>query len=80
MPVVLLMVIGAAAGYLASRLMGYRTDVPTTMFLGVIGALVLVLGQFVFERVLHMQSTLAVLVEMFGGLLFLALVLRKVRT
>jgi len=44
MPVVLLMVIGAAAGYLASRLMGYRTDVPTTMFLGVIGALVGAMG------------------------------------
>ncbi len=40
MPVVLLMVIGAGAGYLATRLMGMRTDVPTTMFLGVMGALV----------------------------------------
>jgi uncharacterized membrane protein YeaQ/YmgE (transglycosylase-associated protein family) len=40
MPVVLLMVIGAAAGYLAARLMGARMDVPTLLFLGVFGALV----------------------------------------
>ncbi len=44
MPVVLLMVIGAAAGYVATRAMGLRTDVPTTMFLGVVGALVGAMG------------------------------------
>ena len=42
-----------------------------------IGAGILVLGQFAFERVLGLQSTLAVIVEFAGGLLFLALVLRK---
>lgn len=41
---------------------------------GLIGAAILVAGQFLFERVLNMQSTLAILVEFFGGLLFLVLV------
>lgn len=42
-----------------------------------IGAAVLVAGQFVFERLLGMQSTLAVIVEFLGGLLFLYLVLKR---
>lgn len=42
-----------------------------------VGATILVVGQFVFERLLNLQSTLAVLVEFFGGLLFLFLVLRR---
>ncbi|KAA9007825.1 iron chelate uptake ABC transporter family permease subunit [Histidinibacterium aquaticum] len=44
-----------------------------------IGALILVAGQFVFERLLDYQSTLAVIVEFAGGLLFLFLVLRRPR-
>ncbi len=40
MPVVLLMLLGATAGYLAARLMGVRADLPTLLFLGVFGALV----------------------------------------
>ncbi len=42
-----------------------------------IGASILIFGQFVFERLLGLQSTLAVIVEFVGGLLFLALVLRR---
>ncbi|MBD3624295.1 MAG: enterobactin ABC transporter permease, partial [Rhodobacteraceae bacterium] len=37
-------------------------------------------GQFVFERLLGLQSTLTVIVELLGGLLFLFLVLRRSRT
>lgn len=44
-----------------------------------IGALILVAGQFVFERLLSSESALAVVVEFFGGLLFLFLVLRRRR-
>ncbi len=44
-----------------------------------IGVLILVLGQFVFERVLSGTSALAVVVELFGGLLFLFLVLKGPR-
>lgn len=43
----------------------------------IIGASVLVAGQFVFERLLGLQSTLAVIVEFLGGLLFLFLILRR---
>jgi iron complex transport system permease protein len=44
-----------------------------------IGALILVTGQFLFERLMGSQSALAVVVEFFGGLLFLGLVLRRGR-
>lgn len=37
---VALVVIGAAAGFLATRLMKIEADIPTTMFIGVIGALI----------------------------------------
>ncbi|WP_138467243.1 iron chelate uptake ABC transporter family permease subunit [Poseidonocella sp. HB161398] len=40
-----------------------------------IAGLVLVIGQGVFERLLGLQSTLAVIIEFFGGLLFLYLVM-----
>ncbi|PWE30799.1 enterobactin ABC transporter permease [Pararhodobacter marinus] len=43
----------------------------------VIGATILVLGQTVFERILGLQSALGMVVEFLGGLLFLALVLRR---
>lgn len=46
---------------------------------GIIGATILVSGQFVFERLLGLQSTLTVIVEFLGGLLFLVLVLRRAR-
>lgn len=44
-----------------------------------IGATILVSGQFVFERLLGLQSTLTVVVEFAGGVLFLFLVLRRPR-
>ncbi|MBT0956222.1 iron chelate uptake ABC transporter family permease subunit [Alphaproteobacteria bacterium KMM 3653] len=44
-----------------------------------IGAVILVAGQFVFERLLGLQSTLTVVVEFAGGVLFLFLVLRRPR-
>lgn len=40
MPVLILIVIGAAAGFLATRFMRVRTDVPTTIAIGIGGALV----------------------------------------
>lgn len=43
----------------------------------IIGAMILVAGQFVFERLLGLQSTLTVVVEFAGGVLFLFLVLRR---
>jgi len=40
MPVLLLAIIGAAAGFLATRLMKLETDLITTVAIGVFGALV----------------------------------------
>ncbi len=40
MPFLILIVIGAAAGFLATRFMQVRTDVPTTIAIGIGGALV----------------------------------------
>lgn len=42
-----------------------------------LGAILLVAGQTVFERVLGFQTTLSVVIEFAGGLLFLVLLLRK---
>lgn len=39
MPILALVIIGAAAGFLATRLMRVQTDVPTTVVIGVAGAL-----------------------------------------
>lgn len=40
MSIFALIVIGAAAGFLATRLMRIEADIPTTMLIGIIGALV----------------------------------------
>ncbi|MCB5408636.1 GlsB/YeaQ/YmgE family stress response membrane protein [Pseudogemmobacter faecipullorum] len=40
MPIVWLMIIGAAAGFLATRLMRLETDLLTTVAIGVFGALI----------------------------------------
>lgn len=40
MPILMLIIMGAAAGFLATRLMDLRTDVPTTIAIGVAGALI----------------------------------------
>ncbi|MBO9445391.1 GlsB/YeaQ/YmgE family stress response membrane protein [Ruegeria sp. R14_0] len=40
MPVIALIIIGAAAGFLATRLMRIEASIPATMLIGIIGALV----------------------------------------
>ena len=40
MPIVLVIIIGAAAGFVATRLMKVETDIFTTIAIGVIGALI----------------------------------------
>ncbi|PZQ98010.1 MAG: GlsB/YeaQ/YmgE family stress response membrane protein [Cereibacter sphaeroides] len=40
MPIIILMIVGAAAGYLATRIMRDNADVPTTVVIGVGGALI----------------------------------------
>ncbi|MDU9002807.1 GlsB/YeaQ/YmgE family stress response membrane protein [Sedimentitalea todarodis] len=40
MGIIMLMVVGAAAGFIATRLMRFESDIPTTMFIGIAGALI----------------------------------------
>lgn len=40
MGIVLMIIIGAAAGFLATRMMKLETDIPTTIVIGIGGALV----------------------------------------
>lgn len=54
----------------------HRALLPAAAMLG---AIVLVAGQWVFERLLARQSSLAVVIEFAGGLIFLALVLKGAR-
>ena len=56
-----------------------QAEAPGQAHAALLGALILVAGQFVFERLLGSQSALAVIVELFGGLLFLVLVLKRRR-
>ena len=40
MGVIALIIIGAAAGFLATRMMNIEADIPTTMAIGIAGALI----------------------------------------
>lgn len=54
--VVALIIIGAAAGFLATRLMKIEADIPTTMFIGIVGAL---LGGLVLRLLLSVMGMLS---------------------
>lgn len=49
MVIVYLVIIGAAAGFIATRLMNLETDLPTTIAIGIAGALI---GGFVLRLLL----------------------------
>jgi iron complex transport system permease protein len=69
--------LGLLASALARELIPdhrHRLILPAAALLG---AVILIAGQFLFERLLGLQSTLAVVVELFGGAAFLVLVLRR---
>ncbi|SFA91402.1 iron complex transport system permease protein [Poseidonocella pacifica] len=69
--------LGLLAASLAREITGTHRHAAVLPAAGLMGALILVAGQFGFERLLSRQSALAVMVEFFGGLLFLLLVLRR---
>jgi iron complex transport system permease protein len=52
---------------------------PVFIVASLIAITVLVGGQAVFERILGMSATLSIVIEFLGGLVFLFLILRKVR-
>ncbi len=56
MPVIALIVIGAAAGFLATRLMRVEADIPTTMLIGIVGALV---GGFLLRTLITVAGWLS---------------------
>lgn len=56
MPIVFLIIIGAAAGFIATRVMKVQTDVPTTIAIGVFGALV---GGLVLRALLTVTGWMA---------------------
>ena len=56
MNIVALIVIGAAAGFLATRLMKIEADIPTTLFIGIVGALA---GGLVLRFLLSMMGLLS---------------------
>lgn len=73
-PVTFLGLLAAHLAYRATRTHRHLFTIPAA---ALIGAAILVAGQFGFERLLGLQSSLSVVVEFAGGLLFLLLVLRK---
>lgn len=68
--------LGLLVASLAHSLMKSHRHALLLPSVALISASVLVAGQTVFERFLHLQSTLAIVIEFGGGLLFLYLVAR----
>ncbi len=69
MPIISLLIIGAAAGFLATRFMKVQADVPTTIVIGVAGALI---GGFVLRYLITVTGAMAGLVgAVLGAVLLL---------
>lgn len=68
MPIIALVIIGAAAGFLATRVMKLNVDVLTTVAIGIFGAL---LGGFVLRALIAMTSWAAGFVGAFLGAVLL---------
>jgi uncharacterized membrane protein YeaQ/YmgE (transglycosylase-associated protein family) len=68
MPVLLLAIIGAAAGFIATRLVKLDADVPTTIAIGVFGALI---GGLVLRFILMLTGIAAGFVGAVLGALLL---------
>ncbi len=68
MSVVWLIILGAAAGFLATRFMKVQTDVPTTIAIGIGGALI---GGFLLRSLLSVMGMLSGLVGAVLGAMLL---------
>jgi uncharacterized membrane protein YeaQ/YmgE (transglycosylase-associated protein family) len=68
MPIIALIIIGAAAGFIATRMMKLETDVLTTVAIGVFGAL---LGSLVLRFLITITGWLAGFVGAVLGALML---------
>lgn len=76
MPVVFLIIVGAAAGFIATRIMRIETDVITTIVIGVAGALI---GGLVLRTLLVVMGMLAGLVGAILGAVVLILLWQKIQ-
>lgn len=74
MNVLALIIIGAAAGFLATRLMKIEADIPTTMFIGIIGALI---GGLVLRVLISVMGWMAGFVGAVLGALLIIWVWQK---
>ncbi len=69
MPLVVLIIVGALAGVVATRLMRMETDLPTAMIIGVLGAVV---GGMGFRFLMTSASWIgAFVIALLGSLLLL---------
>lgn len=68
MPIILFLVIGIAAGFLATRLMKIEADIPTTIALGIFGALI---GGAVLRVMISLSGLMAGLVGAILGAMVL---------
>jgi uncharacterized membrane protein YeaQ/YmgE (transglycosylase-associated protein family) len=69
MPMILLIIIiGAAAGFLATRFMKVQADVPTTISIGVVGAVV---GWLILRVLVAVTGAVAMFVGAVLGAVFL---------
>ncbi|ASJ71583.1 iron chelate uptake ABC transporter family permease subunit [Granulosicoccus antarcticus] len=73
-PVVFLGLLISSLVYAISPRHSHAILIPLTILVGI---LILLGGQLILERLLHMQITISVVIELLGGLLFLYLLLVK---
>lgn len=76
MSVVFLIIIGAAAGLIATRVMRLEADLPTTIAIGVVGA---VIGGLVLRTLIAVMGLLAGLVGAILGAILLIYFWQRLR-
>lgn len=77
MHVIALIIVGAAAGFLATRLMRIEADIPTTMLIGIVGALI---GGLILRTLLTVMGWLSGFIgAVLGALLVIWIWLKYVR-
>ncbi len=76
MSVVFLIIIGAAAGFIATRIMRIEADLPTTIAIGVAGA---VIGGLVLRTLLAVMGLMAGLIGAILGAVLLIFLWQKLR-
>ncbi len=75
MSVVLLIIIGTAAGFIATRLLGLELGVPQTIAVGILGALI---GRWVLSFLLAAMGAMAGLIGANLGAIILILIYQKI--